>query len=92
MHTSKPAELVHLGTDRHKRGLMACMPALPYIVWHLELQKSSANYLGPRVFAQKGFVDLIFGHFFCPFSQNFFDSCAKRIEKITNLFYKNCYK
>ena len=59
------------------RGCGGCTRPLPYMVWHLGLQKSSANYLGPRVFAQKYFVDLIFGHFFCPFSQNFFDSCAK---------------
>jgi hypothetical protein len=36
-----------------------------YMVLRLVLQKSSANYLVPRVFAQKGFDDLIFGHTFC---------------------------
>ena len=56
------------------------------------LRKSSANYLVRVEFSQKGFDISIFGHFFCPFSQNFFDSCANRIEKITKLFYKFCYK
>jgi hypothetical protein len=32
----------------------------------------------PRVFAQKGNGVSVFGHFFCPFSQNFFDSCAMK--------------
>ena len=54
--------------------------------------KSSANYLVRVEFSQKGFDISIFGHFFCPFSQKFFDSCANRIEKITKLFYKFCYK
>jgi hypothetical protein len=48
-----------------------------YMVSQLSFQKSSANYLVPRVFSQKGFDISIFGHFFCPFSQNFFESCAK---------------
>jgi hypothetical protein len=34
-------------------------------------RKSSAKRLAPRVFAQKSFVDSIFGHFFCPFPENF---------------------
>jgi hypothetical protein len=48
-----------------------------YMLSRLCAEKSSANYLGPRVFSQKGFAISIFGHFFCPFSQNFFESCAK---------------
>jgi hypothetical protein len=36
-----------------------------YMVSRRVLQKSSAIYLVPRVFAQKGFDDLIFGHTFC---------------------------
>ncbi len=47
------------------------------MVTHFSSQKSSAIYLAPRVFAQKGFDISIFGHFFCPFPENFFDSCAK---------------
>ena len=47
------------------------------MVTHFSSQKSSANYLAPRVFSQKGFDISIFGHFFCPFPGNFFDSCAK---------------
>ena len=43
-------------------------------------QKSSANYLVPRVFAQKGFAISIFGHFFCPFSENFIESCRVKIK------------
>ena len=35
-------------------------------------------YLVTRVFAQKGNGVTVFGHFFCPFSQNFFDSCAMK--------------
>jgi hypothetical protein len=50
------------------------------MVTYFSSRKSSANYLAPRVFAQKGFDISIFGHFFCPFSQNFFDSCANEIE------------
>jgi len=34
-------------------------------------QKSSANYLAPRVFAQKGFDISNFGHFFCPIPEIF---------------------
>jgi len=49
----------------------------PCMVSRLCAEKSSANYLVPRVFAQKGFAISIFGHFFCPFSENFFESCAK---------------
>jgi hypothetical protein len=43
-------------------------------------QKSSANHLVPRVFAQKGFAISIFGHFFCPFSENFIESCRVKIK------------
>ena len=48
------------------------------------LQKSSANYLVTRVFAQKGFAISIFGHFFCPFSENFIESC--RVKTKNNNF------
>jgi hypothetical protein len=46
-----------------------------YMLSRKWLQKSSAIYLVPRVFAQKGFAISIFGHFFCPFSENFIESC-----------------
>jgi hypothetical protein len=41
------------------------------MVSRFSLPKSSANYLAPRVFAQKGNGLSIFGHFFCPFSEIF---------------------
>jgi hypothetical protein len=41
------------------------------MVSHFSIQKSSANYLAPRVFAQKGNGVTVFGHFFCPFSEIF---------------------
>ena len=47
------------------------------MVTHFSSRKSSAKRLAPRVFAQKSFVDPVFGHFFCPFPGNFFESCAK---------------
>jgi hypothetical protein len=47
----------------------------PCMVSRLCAGKSSAIYLVPRVFAQKGFAISIFGHFFCPFSENFIESC-----------------
>lgn len=50
------------------------------MVSRMMLQKSSAIYLVPRVFAQKGFAMLVFGHLFCPFSDNFIESC-------THIFY-----
>ena len=49
-------------------------------------------YLVPRVFSQKGFDISIFGHFFCPFSQNFFDSCAKKIENNKIILCNMCVK
>ena len=52
----------------------------PYMVSQMFAQKSSANYLVPRVFAQKGFAISIFGHFFCPFSENFIESCRVKIK------------
>jgi len=51
--------------------------AAPYMVSAFVAGKSSAKHLAPRVFSQKSFVESVFGHFFCPFSENFFDSCAK---------------
>jgi hypothetical protein len=52
----------------------------PCMVSQMFAQKSSANYLVPRVFAQKGFAISIFGHFFCPFSENFIESCRVKIK------------
>jgi hypothetical protein len=51
------------------------------------LRKSSANYLATRVFAQKGFVDLDFGHHQCPFLEIFLTLVQIRIEKITKLIH-----
>ena len=48
---------------------------LPYMLSRQWLRKSSANYLVPRGFAQKGFAISILGHFFCPFPDNFIESC-----------------
>jgi hypothetical protein len=56
----------------------------PYMLSQKWLQKSSANYLVPRVFAQKGFAISIFGHFFCPFPENFIESC--RVKTKNNNF------
>ena len=56
----------------------------PYMLSRKCLQKSSANYLVPRVFAQKGFAISIFGHFFCPFPENFIESC--RVKTKNNNF------
>lgn len=56
------------------------------------IRKSSANYLVPRVFSQKGNGVSIFGHTFLSISQNFFDFCAKFFKKITKLFGKICAK
>jgi hypothetical protein len=44
-------------------------------------RKSSANYLAPRVFAQKGFAISIFGHFFCPIPEIFLTLVQSRFEK-----------
>ena len=49
----------------------------PCMVSQILFQKSSANYLATRVFAQKGFAMFIFGHGLMSISQNFFDFCAK---------------
>jgi hypothetical protein len=46
----------------------------PHMLSSKCLQKSSANYLVPRVFAQKGFAISIFGHFFLSISQKFIES------------------
>ena len=56
----------------------------PYMLSQKWLQKSSAIYLVPRGFAQKGFDVSIFGHFFCPFSENFIESC--RVKTKNNNF------
>ena len=56
----------------------------PYMLSQKWLQKSSANYLVPRGFAQKGFAISIFGHFFCPFPENFIESC--RVKTKNNNF------
>jgi len=53
------------------KSMRACM------VSRMMLRKSSAIYLVPRVFAQKGFAMLVFGHLFLSISENFFDFCAK---------------
>ena len=66
--------------------------ATAYMVSQMSLQKSSANYLVPRVFSQKGNGVSIFGHTLLSISQNFFDFCAKFFRKITKLFYKICSK
>jgi hypothetical protein len=62
------------------------------MVSQFSLRKSSANYLAPRVFAQKGNGLTIFGHFFCPFSEIFLTLVQSFSEKITKLFYKICIK
>jgi len=72
MHASKAALF---GTDPHKRGLRRAHAPLPYMLSRQWLRKSSANYLVPRGFAQKGFAISILGHFFCPFPDNFIESC-----------------
>jgi hypothetical protein len=50
------------------------------------IQKSSAKHLATRRFSQKSFVDLIFGHQRCPYSETFSSLVQIRIEEITNLF------
>jgi hypothetical protein len=72
MHASKAALF---GTDPHKRGLRRAHAPAPYMLSRKWLQKSSAIYLVTRVFSQKGFAISIFGHLFCPFSENFIESC-----------------
>lgn len=57
------------------------------MVCKISSQKSSANYLAPRVFSQKSFVDSIFGHFFCPFSEIFSTLVQSFSTKITKLIY-----
>ena len=76
----QPPENRLFGTNPHKRGLRWAHAPLPYMVSRNDRQKSSANYLVPRVFAQKGFDISIFGHFFCPFSENFIESCRVKIK------------
>ena len=58
-----------------------------YMVSQVMLPKSSANYLVPRRFSQKGFEVSIFGHRSCPFSRNFLTLVQIRIDKITKLMY-----
>ena len=58
-----------------------------YMVLQLTSRKSSAKHLATRGFSQKGFVDLIFGHHRCPFSENFSSLVQIRIEEITKLIY-----
>ena len=55
---------------------------------NIAFPKSSAKHLATRVFAQKGFVDLDFGHHRCPFSENFLTLVQIRIEEITKLIYE----
>ena len=57
------------------------------MVSHILLQKSSAKHLATRRISQKCFVDLIFGHHRCPFSQKFFESCANSFRNLTKLIY-----
>jgi hypothetical protein len=58
------------------------------MVSQLLIQKSSAKHLATRRISQKSFVDLIFGHRFCPFSRNFLTLVQIRIEEITKLIYE----
>ena len=58
------------------------------MVSQMLLQKSSAKHLATRVFAQKCFVDLDYGHHRCPFPGNFLTLVQIRIEEITNLIYE----
>ena len=60
---------------------------IPYIVWCIAFQKSSAKHLAPRRFSQKGFDISIFGHHRCPFSGIFLTLVQIRIEEITILIY-----
>ena len=53
----------------------------------INVLKSSAKHLATRVFAQKCFVDLDYGHHRCPFPGNFLTLVQIRIEEITNLIY-----
>ena len=50
----------------------------PYMISLIFDQMRRKIYLVTRVFAQKGNGVTVFGHFFCQFSQNFFDSCAMK--------------
>ena len=57
------------------------------MVLHAIDRKSSANYLVPRVFAQKGFEVSIFGHtFYVHFSKIFRVLCKFEL-KITNFVF-----
>jgi hypothetical protein len=76
----QPLENRPFGAAPQQRGLRGAHAPLPYMVSRNDRQKSSANYLVPRVFAQKGFAISIFGHFFCPFSENFIESCRVKIK------------
>jgi hypothetical protein len=63
------------GTAPKNKGFKGAHAPLPYMLSRKWLRKSSAIYLVPRGFAQKGFAISIFGHFFCPFPENFIESC-----------------
>jgi hypothetical protein len=78
------AQLVPLGTDPQQMGFKGAHAPLPYMLSRKWLQKSSANYLVTLGFAQKGFAISIFGHFFCPFPENFIESC--RVKTKNNNF------
>ena len=68
----------------HKFSKMIFKFTRPYMLSQITVKKSSAIYLVTRVFAQKGFAISIFGHFFCPFSENFIESC--RVKTKNNNF------
>ena len=80
MHWNPPAHLIFMVFL-----IFSCSTAC--MVSQIMVQKSSAKYLATRRFSQKGFVDLIFGHRWCPFSRNFSTLVQIRNEKITNLIY-----
>ena len=59
------------------------------MVSHAIDRKSSANYLAPRVFAQKGFEVSIFGHtFYVHFSKIFRVLCKFELNITIFCFYK----
>ena len=75
------ARLVPFGTDPHKWGLPRVHAFLTIYALAKMAQKSSANYLVPRVFSQKGFDISIFGHFFCPIPEIFLTLVQSKSKK-----------
>ena len=53
----------------------------PHMVSQILFQKSSANYLATRGFAQKGFAMFIFGHPSCPILRIFLTFVQSNLKK-----------